>query len=395
MRVFKSIKYWGHFFVDTTILYLSMLFPRKRNLMIFGAWFGNKYDDNPKYLFEYIYNFRKDLKVTWITSNDAVYQIVKSKNLPVCKSHSWKAIYLSLRARYVITATYNLGGDIGEKLMKLMGGARFINLWHGVPLKKVVFDDDLFRPKETIGTKLQYFLQSFPHRHCYHFATSPEIKRRYISCFRSDDKHVIDLGQARNDYFYVEHKNPYRERFSGKKIIVYMPTHRREGKQIMDMYKLLDLKRINELCEKFNAVFLIKKHFYHRNEPTIGSEFSCIYEITHETTPSQIILDCADILITDYSSCYIDHLLLDRPQIFYCFDLNDYLAHDRGMYEEYKPNIPGPICSDKETLCCEIEDALNGVDKFEDKRRAKRDYYYSKWNQREVSPQQTEQILKL
>lgn len=145
-----------------------MLFPRKRNLMIFGAWFGNKYDDNPKYLFEYIYNFRKDLKVTWITSNDMVYQIVKSKNLPVCKSHSWKAIYLSLRARYVITATYNLGGDIGEKLMKLMGGARFINLWHGVPLKKVVFDDDLSRPRETIGTKLQYFLQSFPHRHCYH-----------------------------------------------------------------------------------------------------------------------------------------------------------------------------------------------------------------------------------
>ena len=46
------------------------------------------------------------------------------------------------------------------------------------------------------------------------------------------------------------------------------------------------------------------------------------------------IADIFDILITDYSSIYIDYLLLDRPLIFLPYDKEQYLK-GRGMNFEY------------------------------------------------------------
>ena len=33
------------------IMFLSCLFPRSRKIYIFGAWLGEQFADNPKYLF--------------------------------------------------------------------------------------------------------------------------------------------------------------------------------------------------------------------------------------------------------------------------------------------------------------------------------------------------------
>ncbi|WP_427043012.1 hypothetical protein HUW86_08805 [Fusobacterium sp. SB021] len=35
-------------------LYLSSFYKRDNKIFVFGAWFGEKYDDNSKYLYEYV-----------------------------------------------------------------------------------------------------------------------------------------------------------------------------------------------------------------------------------------------------------------------------------------------------------------------------------------------------
>ena len=51
----------------------------------------------------------------------------------------------------------------------------------------------------------------------------------------------------------------------------------------------------------------------------------------------------SDILITDYSSIFIDYLLLEKPIIFYTFDLREY-EKLRGLVIDYDNDIhtPGP-----------------------------------------------------
>lgn len=378
------------------IVNITNLLPRNRKLMIFGAWFGQKYDDNSKALFEYVLNNRKDISAYWITANNDVYKQMIEMGLPVYLNTSFKAKYLSLRARYYLSVVMLDGRDSGGNLARYMGGIHVINLWHGVPIKKIMFDDEAQRViMNSNKAKLIHFFEKIPFRHTYHFATSPNIVEIYKRCFRADDEHVLNLGQARNDYFYENKHNPYRERFKNKRIILYMPTHRKAGSQSMDMNLLLNINRINDICGENNAVFLIKKHFYHSKEKPIGENYNNIKEITNENPSAQVLLDAADILITDYSGCFIDYLLLDRPILFYCYDFDDYLLNDRNMYIDYKSTIPGIICEDKETLNVSLEVLLKGEDLFENKRKEQRDYYYSKDNQQPVSKKQIETILSL
>lgn len=238
------------------ILFITNTFPRNRNLLIFGAWFGEKYDDNSRALFEYVINSRKDLRAYWITVNKEVYSKMKEQGLPVYLNTSWKAILLALRARYCFSVVMLNGKDSGKNLSKYMGGIRIINLWHGLPLKKIVYDDIYHKyVYKTYSEKIIHWAEKRVFRNTYHIATSEGIAKIYRSCFRADEKHVLNLGQARNDFFYTPHTNPYKERFENRKIILYMPTHRREGKQAMDMTRLLDLPKINDLCKKHNAIF--------------------------------------------------------------------------------------------------------------------------------------------
>jgi len=46
-------------------------------------------------------------------------------------------------------------------------------------------------------------------------------------------------------------------------------------------------------------------------------------------------MNYSDILITDYSSIYIDFLLTNKPIIFYSFDKNKYLK-SRNTYFKYE-----------------------------------------------------------
>ena len=108
----------------------------------------------------------------------------------------------------------------------------------------------------------------------------------------------------------------------------------------------------------------------------------------------ELLMD-TDILVTDYSSTYIDYLLLDRPVVFYNFDYQDYLEHDRGMYCDYEKAAPGYKAETFEALMEEyletgelsaenmeeFERLVQGEDHFKEVRRQARDFFYCKEGQ--------------
>lgn len=379
-------KYWN--------LYATMCNRRDDKLMIFGAWFGKKYDDNPRYLFEYVVHNCPEIKAVWITGDTKIYDRLKEQNLPVCMCDSQESKELARRAKYVFTATGRI--DVGEENLQYLGGAHYINLWHGIPLKKIMYDDEYSAiSKRDFKFYLRDALEKLPNRHYYVVSTSDVISDIYESAFRVKRSQILQLGQPRNDIFFSDHENMYVSRFQGKNIVLYMPTHRNEGATAMDVSKLFDLERLNTLCKENNTVFLIKKHFYHAGEANVTEPYDSIFDITNEVTETQTLLDAASVLITDYSSCYIDYLLLDRPMIFYNFDAESYEKNDRQLYFNYDDVTPGKKCATYQELESNLVELFGGQDCCVRERADVRNLFYCKEAQGKVSVNIIQSIKKL
>ena len=58
MRTFKDL-------IDLFFLALGHVFPRFRNKIVFGAWHGTSYSDNPKFLFEFLFK-HPEFRIVWI-----------------------------------------------------------------------------------------------------------------------------------------------------------------------------------------------------------------------------------------------------------------------------------------------------------------------------------------
>lgn len=315
------------------LLYLSMLMPRNKKLLVFGSWFGEKFADNPKYL--YLYCLKEGYNAIWITRSEEVYKELQSKNLPVRMADSISGIWCCLRAKYVFYCT-----SVKDVINWAVGNAVIVNLWHGVVLKKFFYDDvnsEYAKQKYHIGE----FLEKIPYRKLIMLCTSDLQKKIFESAFRLPVERIKVWGQPRTDIFYANSKYSLKKKYESKKIILYMPTHRKAGTEKIECSKIFDFQALNDLCEKYNAIFLIKKHFYHKNEIEDCSNYPNIVDITTDVFDSQELLFDADILVSDYSSAYLDYLLLTRPIIFFNYDFEDYINNDRDMYLDYNDVTPG------------------------------------------------------
>ena len=363
------------------------LIPRNKHLIVFEAWAGTKYDDNARVLFEHFLANRPELKCVWHSSSSALTEQMHRKGLPVVDINSLRGWWDICRAKYIVHT--DSPADYGWPLFT--SGATLVNLWHGVGPKRFGMD---IRPGQTpFGHFLERVEKSFARK--FYFSTSDAISERYVRVFDTDMSHILCLGQARNDLFYSPHENPVRERYPGKRIVVYMPTFREEGKVYlpMDLDRLLNLPAIEALCRRHGLVFLVKFHQWTQGH--LSSAYEHIIELKDNSLRVQMLLDATDILITDYSSCFVDHLLLDRPQVFYAYDLDHYMAHERNLYGDFRSDASGRICEDSDALLDELERLAQGHDDYAVKRKKVRDFYYNPGNQGAVAEKQAEAILSL
>ena len=74
------------------------------------------------------------------------------------------------------------------------------------------------------------------------------------------------------------------------------------------------------------------------------------------------LLAIADICITDYSSIAFEFAIMEKPLIFYAYDIDDYIDK-RGMYYDYEEITPGPVYKTNEEMVNYISDIKNLFDK--------------------------------
>ncbi len=351
------------------VMYISMLVPRRHNVCVFGAWLGERFADNSKQLFLEMQK-HTNLRAVWITKDKKTKKQIEGLGFEVYMWGTFKAVFVQLTAKYAIVS--NGISDLGHTFL---GRAVIINLWHGIPLKKICYDNKYEKDWDSPLQKARDFIVNIPLGNMYYVATSPLFEEIYQSAFRVRKEQVLCLGQPRSDIFFQKEKPmPY---FPGKNIILYCPTHRKEGAVKIDIAKLFNLEILETFLKENGYYFIIKKHFYHRKEEEELQNYPHIIDITGKDMDIQRLVMETKALVTDYSSIYIDYLLLGMPLLFYCYDYEEYLAEDREMYFNYEEVTPGFKARDFDGLLKELELFVQYGEEYakEDRERVKNLFY--------------------
>jgi CDP-glycerol glycerophosphotransferase (TagB/SpsB family) len=364
-------------------LYLfSMLVPRTRRLWVFGAWYGKRYSDNSRYLFEYVRREHPDIRAVWLSRDFAIVRDLRASDHEAYLANSWMGFWLSCRAGLAVLAS-----SVSDVNHIGAAGARHLQLWHGTPLKKIKRDDDL-NEAERGGTVRRVAARAWRRvapflveRYDMTVAPSLEVQRRMCSAFGLEPARAPITGWPRSDAVLAATPPsvPLVERLAKRagaprRLVCYAPTFRNDRTLLPEFWATLDPAKLSHVLERHDAVFVVKLHYVDRD--ALATRFTTSDRVVlandEEVPDLTALLPHIDVLVTDYSSVYIDYLLLDRPILFAPFDLERYVATERGLYESYDGATPGPKSKDWPQLIRDLDCALQGFDPHRMERQALR-----------------------
>ncbi|GIO35157.1 teichoic acid biosynthesis protein F [Paenibacillus antibioticophila] len=372
------------------LYWFSYFVPRNPKLWVFGSWFGKRYSDSSRYVYEYVNKHEKDIRAIWLTRDPNITKHLRSQGYEAYHVSSLKGYWYTCRAGAAlftvnITDINTLGAS---KLLKFQ-------LWHGIPLKKVVYDDVYHLPEQHGSFIRQKLLKLkkllLPFKDVYGkwdlvASTSPAVSTIFRSAFRLSEEYIPITGSPRGDIILDSSTSKpsiiqdiLTDGEGGiTKRIAYFPTHRIHTEELSRFINSLETSGVPEFLEDQQAVLYIKLHYYNleqHNHAIRPKRIVLLQE--HEVPDINYLLPWIDILITDYSSVFYDYLLLKRPIIFTPYDLSEYLTHDRELYGNYEQLTPGPKCGTWEEVLTELTKLFSGQDIFFQQRKAMLEQYHT------------------
>lgn len=350
-KITNGIKYWGQIFL-LPVYWLSFLMPRNKKIWLFGSTFGRRFADNPRYFYLYMSQHKEEtgIRPIWISHDKDIVQFLNDNGYEAYYYHSLKGIWYALRGKVYFFDNYSKDINFWQS-----GGAVKINMWHGIPLKKIQHDNifDKFRHPKNFIEKIKNFPRNISDEKPNHYVltTSDNLVSVFSSAFQTNN--VIVSGYPRNDtlisdeikniYSDIEKKtlnqiNELLKKNDGSKMVLYMPTFRESETRF---FEILNLEDFVGFLSDNNIIFCIKLH----PKSKLRKRFSeiqgeNIVVIDADADP-YVFLKYTDVLVTDYSSIYFDYLLTGRPIIFFDYDLDEYLHDSREMYFDYDSVTPG------------------------------------------------------
>lgn len=327
----------------------------------FFDFFDNKRDEivfvskdfvgtNNKMLF--IETFKNSINTLILTDNKKQIEEFNNNGLKALSLGTIFSFYKLAKAKIIVQDQ----GNSNFLVKHLSTKQKKIQLWHGIPLKRM--------------NKLVDVIYD------YHISTSDFVNITSLSSVIQANEH-LDLGYPRNDLLIKEHEKldllfvdlKIYNLAKDNKVIVYMPTHRESEPSLGNNNAKelpLDLEKLNDFMKKQNAFFILKLHPFvsklYENENFSNIAF---YESQSDFYP---VLKYTDILITDYSSVYFDFLLLNKPIVFFDYDYEEYSSNMNGFIYDYEQNAPGCKVKTQDELEKCLEEILNNKDLFNKER---------------------------
>lgn len=359
--------------------------PVKQNYVMFESFLGRSYSDSPKYVYEYLQkNYPGQYKCIWV---------LRDKNKDIPYDHV-KVTRFSIRYAYYLAVSKFFVFNMRQPVfMKVKHDQVFCETWHGIPIKRIMFDQE-----EVTGPDKKYKETAYKQSRLWNYLVSPNhyCTDVFKSCFLFDEQHIIETGYPRND---ILHENDpafvkmIKERIGipeGKKAILYAPTFRDNEFYALGEYKYTCALDFNYLKEKLGDeyVLLMRTHYLIADAiDTTGLEDFVINVCNYEDIAELYLV--SDMMISDYSSVAFDFANLRRPMIYYTYDLEDYRDNLRGFYIDIEKELPGPLVYTTE----EVAESIQNIDKIKEQYEGRYDAFYEKYCHLEDG-HSTERVVK-
>ena len=309
------------------------------HIWLFSSTDNSHYNYNSRYLFEYVKENLPEITPLFVINDPELRNSLSSKygKQYFIETESIQGIRQALSAGVWFTSAGLPAYGTGLHKKRLI-----INLWHGVPLKKIALLDPNLKKAARI-----YFKKIFSENYTCILTTSHELIPLMARSFAVSEDKIKVWGQPRNDGLFQ--KNDCREILGQlfpdlpeyTKTVLYAPTFRDYGQVQLFPFKDFDQKQLEAFLEEKNMLLFIRTHVAEQGSaaPYLGKRIRFLGNEQAEDVTG--ILNIFDYLITDYSSIYIDYLLTDKPMIFLPYDRQQYLD-GRGMNFDYDDVTPGP-----------------------------------------------------
>ena len=369
LRVWRGI----YFLLDT-------LWPKDRDLVIFSQ--ERRYWENSRYFFYYlVHDPAWKGRCVWLSGSEETRRRVSTENGAdhVVPTYSMRGLFLSLRAG---TAVISHGLNELGPYQNISWRKRVLHLGHGIAIKQVGL---LNRDLSAAGRALYRLERARFSR----MVVSSHLNRWLtMGCHGVPHEHAVITGLPRNDALLgASHAPPnhgrkaLRERIRNRKAILYAPTWREIGDVRWFPFDDFNMDELEVLLTELDAVLLLRPHQYdlgfREQILPLVSRTTTMDVLTGEVCPDiQEALPSVDLLITDYSSIYLDYLLLDRPMLFLPYDLQEY-DRVRGMAYDYDLITPGPKPLEFASFLTHLRRALTGEDAHGDARGVVRRMFHT------------------
>ena len=257
--------------------------------------------------------------------------------------------------------------------MDVRPGQQICQLWHGAgAYKKFGFSRE--------GNSEHIKIHPGYRKYAKAITSADAIRPCYAEAFDISLDKVQATGIPRTDIFFDEEyiqktreelyeEYPY---LKGKKVILFAPTYRgiRANDAAYDFEQIQPDLFYEQLGDEY--IFLFKWHPATYNN--LKREEISAYDLekydgffrdfSQERDINDLLL-ITDVLITDYSSVIFDYLLVDKPIVYYAYDLEDYQG-GRGLYFPFEEYVYGIVARKQD----ELINAIKAEDMCEEKRSA-------------------------
>jgi CDP-glycerol glycerophosphotransferase len=337
---------------------LMRLAPLDERKIVFETGQGKQYADSPRAIHEELVRRGDARRKVWIYNKRLP---VTDEYTTVVKRHSPGFFWHLATAKYWVN-NHNFPNYIHRRSEGL-----YIQTWHGTPLKRMFLDQDNF-----YGRDPGYIDRVKEASSQWNALVSPSpYATQAIRSAYGYTGAVYELGYPRNDILRGPNRHEIRSGLRHRlripqenTVVLYAPTFRDDQPTSRGRFAFdwpFDPQRFVERLGD-HVTLLVRTHFLINTKLDIPDSLKAkIIDVSGLPDINDLFL-ASDMLVTDYSSSFFDYSVLERPIIFFAYDLENYRDNLRGFYLDYESDLPGPIATTSEDLFDEIDKAASITD---------------------------------
>ncbi len=344
------------------VRFVGLFVPVNSKKILFVSFGGKKYDDSPRSVYERMITMPefKDYEFVWAFI-DTKKEI--KGNAKIIKIDSFSYFIHALSSKFWIVNVSSQRGLSFKRKKNIC-----INTWHGTPLKKIYGEENENAGRNPMAKPEKFDLVC---------AQSEYDKEIFARIFRMNPDDIIISDLPRNDSllrYSEEDKSDIRRKLGisdGKKIILYMPTYREYTRDSHNACLFLPPMNLAKWKEKLGGeyVLLFRAHYLVVKKMDITPD-DFVREVSAYPCLSELYA-ISDIMISDYSSAFFDYAVLERPELCFAYDLEEY-SQKRGLYLDMESELPCSIDRTEDEviehiLALDYDSACERTRKFKEK----------------------------